>query len=53
MLKSKVKVRFPCGLEYECAWHIKWVGGDISIPDLKEIVCPLHGKNCPSKNRRK
>ena len=44
-----LKIKFPCGLEIEedISSFGMTIGG---LEELKDIICPLHGKNC-KKNK--
>lgn len=46
----KYKVKFPCGLEYDFSGEGWLLTGRVND---KDIVCPLHGKNCPPKKKRR
>jgi hypothetical protein len=46
IMEGQMKVKFPCGYEYE--EYIKSGFLDIAIADfkMKDTLCPIHGKNC-------
>lgn len=49
-MKYRLKIKFPCGLEYEEEWTSLIVFGEIGTETLKqEGGCPIHGNKC-SKN---
>ena len=53
MVKAKLKVKFPCGYEYEGELSSSNIFANIGghLNDEEFPLCPLHGKNCPNKKK--
>ena len=46
-MRYKIKVKFPCGLEFEEEWRTILIDGKFGVGSLKEDGgCPLHGFKC-------
>ena len=43
-------IEFPCGLEVRQRYW-GWYFGDVEWRILYDKGCPIHGKNCPNKNK--
>lgn len=51
MTVYKLKVKFPCGFEFEQFIKTGW---GIRVPTYEDITeCPIHGKKCSKSEEKK